>query len=246
MVGRPIGGRRDGRKDSCSERLGLTPSRLKKSFSQRKMDKRKCLRKQKHIEEQRREEEIEGRLLLQLYVLGRYGAPSAMAHRATCRDLAGPSDTALLAAAAEALLRAAVPQSATPAAATAAVASPPHAGDEPTPPAATTGAQVEGLSCDKAVIAHLKERTLGNSASRLRSILMEEHTRDWMVRCMNYLSVIRKLRDLGQDPQDNAPDGTEEVEEAWEEEDGFQEEELQDLRFADNLSLLLRQAARTA
>ncbi|CAJ1069327.1 hypothetical protein MATL_G00263900 [Xyrichtys novacula] len=343
--------------DSSSERPALTPSRLKKSFSQRKMDKRRCLRKRKHIEEPCREEEIEGKLLLQFYVLGRdreVGVGTAAGQQApssaACGDLAGPSDTALLAAAAEvesqssrdapsqALLRAAVPESATPAAATAAVASPPHAGDEPTPPAATTGAQLlpEGwrqtlpeeqhewlgqalftrgargqpvlttdlrlwwyppgdrplytqppassheffqsrfflwlpykmwayrlvcpvcrrqltgaglyrtvrrvldmsswyfmgteyleccschrkyvawaqdileqldlahrerfpavltykLSCDKAVIAHLKERTLGNSASRLHSILMELHTSDWIVRSMTYLSVLRKL-----------------------------------------------------
>lgn len=50
------------------------------------------------------------------------------------------------------------------------------------------------LSCDKTVIGLMKERTLGNSASRLRAALVEQHTRDWMRRSMKYLSVLRKLR----------------------------------------------------
>ena len=40
----------------------------------------------------------------------------------------------------------------------------------------------------------MKERTLGNSASRLRSFLVEQHTREWMARSIEYLSVLRKLR----------------------------------------------------
>ena len=44
----------------------------------------------------------------------------------------------------------------------------------------------------------MKERTLGNSASRLRAILVEQHTKEWMVRSMSYLSVLRKLQVSGQ------------------------------------------------
>lgn len=47
----------------------------------------------------------------------------------------------------------------------------------------------------------LKERTLGNSASRLRACLVEQHTREWMARSMSYLSVLRKLRVPGAEPQ---------------------------------------------
>lgn len=57
------------------------------------------------------------------------------------------------------------------------------------------------LSCDRAVIGLLKERTLGNSASRLRASLVEQHTREWMARSMSYLSVLRKLRAPGVTPQ---------------------------------------------
>ena len=50
------------------------------------------------------------------------------------------------------------------------------------------------LSCDRAVIAMMNERTLGNSASRLHASLVEQHTREWMARSMLFLSVLRKLR----------------------------------------------------
>ncbi|XP_030196810.1 uncharacterized protein LOC115531596 [Gadus morhua] len=53
------------------------------------------------------------------------------------------------------------------------------------------------LSCDRAVIAMLKERTLGNGVSRLRASLVEQHSRDWMQRSISYLSVLRKLRGPG-------------------------------------------------
>ncbi|XP_051250172.1 uncharacterized protein LOC127359894 isoform X3 [Dicentrarchus labrax] len=46
----------------------------------------------------------------------------------------------------------------------------------------------------------MKERTLGNSASRLRASLVEQHTREWMARSMLYLSVLRKLRVPGAAP----------------------------------------------
>ena len=39
----------------------------------------------------------------------------------------------------------------------------------------------------------MKERTLGNSASRLRASLVEQQTNGWMARSMLYLSVLRKL-----------------------------------------------------
>ena len=57
------------------------------------------------------------------------------------------------------------------------------------------------LSCDRAVIAMMNERTLGNSASRLHASLVEQHTREWMARSMLFLSVLRKLRVPGATPQ---------------------------------------------
>ena len=48
------------------------------------------------------------------------------------------------------------------------------------------------LACDRAVIGQMHARTLGNGVSRLRSYLVEQHTRDWMVRWTQYLSVQRK------------------------------------------------------
>ncbi|KAM9341602.1 uncharacterized protein ABDE67_015265 [Symphorus nematophorus] len=60
------------------------------------------------------------------------------------------------------------------------------------------------LSCDKVVIGQMKERTLGNSATRLRTALVEQHTREWMSRSMRYLSVLRKLRVPGAAPARDA------------------------------------------
>ncbi|XP_041947807.1 uncharacterized protein LOC121708916 [Alosa sapidissima] len=58
------------------------------------------------------------------------------------------------------------------------------------------------LSCDRAVIGLLKERTLGNGVARLRASLVEQHTREWMARSIQYLSVLRKLRAPGAAPQE--------------------------------------------
>ena len=58
------------------------------------------------------------------------------------------------------------------------------------------------MSCDRAVIGQLKERTLGNGVARLRAFLVEQHTREWMSRSMLYLSVLRKLRAPGAAPQE--------------------------------------------
>ncbi|XP_034440815.1 uncharacterized protein LOC117761228 [Hippoglossus hippoglossus] len=57
------------------------------------------------------------------------------------------------------------------------------------------------LSCDKRVVGLMKERTLGNSASRLRAILVEQHTKEWMVRSLSYLSVLSKLQVPGVAPR---------------------------------------------
>ncbi|XP_047220672.1 uncharacterized protein LOC124869130 isoform X2 [Girardinichthys multiradiatus] len=38
------------------------------------------------------------------------------------------------------------------------------------------------LSCDKKVLSQMKGRTLGNSANRLHSFLVENHTEEWMTR----------------------------------------------------------------
>ncbi|XP_078023015.1 uncharacterized protein LOC144462722 [Epinephelus lanceolatus] len=49
------------------------------------------------------------------------------------------------------------------------------------------------LSCDKKVLAQLKGRTLGNSVSRLHSLLVEQHTAEWMRRCIHYLNTCRRF-----------------------------------------------------
>ncbi|KAL7401062.1 hypothetical protein ABVT39_022271 [Epinephelus coioides] len=49
------------------------------------------------------------------------------------------------------------------------------------------------LSCDKKVLAQLKGRTLGNSVSRLHSLLEEQHTAEWMRRCIHYLNTCRRF-----------------------------------------------------
>ncbi|CAL8272452.1 unnamed protein product [Boreogadus saida] len=59
------------------------------------------------------------------------------------------------------------------------------------------------MSCDRGVIALLKERTLGNGVSRLRASLVEQHSRDWMQRSIAYLSVLRKLRGPGAAQKDD-------------------------------------------
>ena len=53
------------------------------------------------------------------------------------------------------------------------------------------------LACDRALIGQLKGRTLGNGVSRLRASLVEQHSRDWMARAIEYMSVLRKLRGPG-------------------------------------------------
>ncbi|XP_053732093.1 uncharacterized protein LOC128765392 isoform X2 [Synchiropus splendidus] len=49
------------------------------------------------------------------------------------------------------------------------------------------------LACDKAVINALKERTLGNSGTRLHATLVVEHTTAWLDKVNSYLGVLRKL-----------------------------------------------------
>ncbi|CAL8354837.1 unnamed protein product [Merluccius merluccius] len=61
----------------------------------------------------------------------------------------------------------------------------------------TTPPRLWWLSCDRALIGQLKERTLGNGVSRLRASLVEQHSRDWMARSIEYLSVLRKLTGPG-------------------------------------------------
>ena len=52
------------------------------------------------------------------------------------------------------------------------------------------------LSCDKRVVGLMKARTLGNSASALRAALVGQHTKDWLVRTLRYLSVLEQLQIL--------------------------------------------------
>lgn len=44
------------------------------------------------------------------------------------------------------------------------------------------------------MIGDLKERTLGNSATRLRATLVEQHSEQWMTRSLLYFSLLDKLR----------------------------------------------------
>ncbi|KAJ4941723.1 hypothetical protein JOQ06_011598 [Pogonophryne albipinna] len=53
------------------------------------------------------------------------------------------------------------------------------------------------LSCDRKVLAQMKGRTLGNSASRLHSFLVEQHTAEWMRRSIHYLNTCRRLEVVG-------------------------------------------------
>ncbi|XP_051928348.1 uncharacterized protein LOC127604952 [Hippocampus zosterae] len=49
------------------------------------------------------------------------------------------------------------------------------------------------LACDKAVISLMRTRSLGNSATLLRRVLMEIHSEEWMARCTSYLSILTQL-----------------------------------------------------
>ncbi|XP_058474505.1 uncharacterized protein LOC131447057 [Solea solea] len=58
------------------------------------------------------------------------------------------------------------------------------------------------LSCDMAVIRMLKERTLANGVARVRAFLVEHHSREWMARTIQYLSVLDKLMAPGAAPKE--------------------------------------------
>ncbi|XP_054874905.1 uncharacterized protein LOC118469151 isoform X2 [Amphiprion ocellaris] len=53
------------------------------------------------------------------------------------------------------------------------------------------------LSCDLRVVAQLKSRTLGNSATQLCNTLRETHTDSWMRRAIHYLGVCEQFLALG-------------------------------------------------
>ncbi|CAB1441186.1 unnamed protein product [Pleuronectes platessa] len=57
------------------------------------------------------------------------------------------------------------------------------------------------LSCDKRVVGMMQPRTMGNSPSRLRAALVEQHTRKWLEKIMRYLSVLELLQVPGVPPQ---------------------------------------------
>ncbi|XP_031731676.1 uncharacterized protein LOC116399006 isoform X2 [Anarrhichthys ocellatus] len=48
------------------------------------------------------------------------------------------------------------------------------------------------LSCDKRVLVQMRGWSLGNSADRLRSCLVEQHTAAWMNSCIRFMSTYRK------------------------------------------------------
>ncbi|XP_061745496.1 uncharacterized protein LOC133544310 isoform X1 [Nerophis ophidion] len=56
------------------------------------------------------------------------------------------------------------------------------------------------LSCDKKVIRQMQARTLGNSATRLLSYLVEEHSREWQTRALGYLEVMARFRSVSSFP----------------------------------------------
>lgn len=47
------------------------------------------------------------------------------------------------------------------------------------------------LSCDKKVLAQMRGRTLGNSAARLRSYLVEQHTTAWIDCCLRFMGTYK-------------------------------------------------------
>ena len=49
------------------------------------------------------------------------------------------------------------------------------------------------LCCDKKLLAQMRGRTLGNSVSRLRSYLVEQHTEAWIRCCTGYLATHSKF-----------------------------------------------------
>ncbi|XP_061879476.1 uncharacterized protein LOC133631310 [Entelurus aequoreus] len=51
-------------------------------------------------------------------------------------------------------------------------------------------------SCDKKVIWQMQARTQGNSATRLRSHLVAEHSREWQTRALGYLEVMDRFRSV--------------------------------------------------
>ncbi|CAB1435235.1 unnamed protein product [Pleuronectes platessa] len=50
------------------------------------------------------------------------------------------------------------------------------------------------LSCEKRVVGLMKARTLGNSATRLRAALVEQHNKEWLGLTLRYLSVLEQLQ----------------------------------------------------
>ncbi|MEQ2162429.1 hypothetical protein GOODEAATRI_019699, partial [Goodea atripinnis] len=53
------------------------------------------------------------------------------------------------------------------------------------------------LSCDKKVVSQMKGQTLSNSTNRLHSFLVENHTEEWMTRCLLYLETCGKFQVAG-------------------------------------------------
>lgn len=53
------------------------------------------------------------------------------------------------------------------------------------------------LSIDKTVLKQMTGRTLGNSANWLYSHLVENHTKEWISRCLLYLETLNKLEVAG-------------------------------------------------
>ncbi|XP_068566861.1 uncharacterized protein [Cebidichthys violaceus] len=53
------------------------------------------------------------------------------------------------------------------------------------------------LSCDKRVLVQMRGRSLGNSADRLRSCLVQQHTAAWMNSCIRFMSTYKKFMTPG-------------------------------------------------
>ncbi|XP_039616262.1 uncharacterized protein LOC120533436 [Polypterus senegalus] len=61
------------------------------------------------------------------------------------------------------------------------------------------------LSCNIKLIGQMRERTLGNRATRLRRYLLEEHTRSWLTRSITFMYAVTKFITPGAEPPATSP-----------------------------------------
>ncbi|XP_051787515.1 uncharacterized protein LOC114657616 isoform X4 [Erpetoichthys calabaricus] len=61
------------------------------------------------------------------------------------------------------------------------------------------------LSCDKKLIGQMRERTLGNGATRLRKYLLEQHGNTWLERSRLFMFAVTKFITPGAEPPATPP-----------------------------------------